>query len=210
LRCHRPTDCDRTPEACPRQCPPEDKGLQPIGFSQPPIIAPWRIWNQRHSAAGSLHWRRLRPSRSAIDNATRPAYVQVLTEEQQITARGILLQALSWFNRKAMQYHQVMRDSGSAHIYKALAKRAGCLALSASALGITHPVPTTKSSGSSRPSARNWLTRCRSRTLSSETPGGRDTCRPTTESGSNQPSVPVLLSSGAMSCSADQRGESNN
>jgi transposase InsO family protein len=67
----------------------------------------------------------------AIDDATQPAYVEVLADEQQSTAIGFLSRAVAWFNGQGVECRQVMSDNVSAYISKAFAK-------ACSALGLKH------------------------------------------------------------------------
>jgi len=52
----------------------------------------------------------------AIDDATRLAYVEVLTDEQQGTAIGFFSRALAWFNGQGVECRQVMSDNGPAYL----------------------------------------------------------------------------------------------
>jgi transposase InsO family protein len=65
----------------------------------------------------------------AIDDAKRLADVDVLADEQQATAIGILSRAVAWFNRQGVECRQVMSDNGSACISKAFAKACRVLKL---------------------------------------------------------------------------------
>jgi len=63
----------------------------------------------------------------AIDDATRPAYVEVLADEQQATAIGFLSRALAWFNGQAVDCGQVISDNGTAYLSNTFARPAGVL-----------------------------------------------------------------------------------
>ena len=65
----------------------------------------------------------------AIDDATRLADVEVLSDEQQGKAIGFLIRALAWFNGHGVECRQVMSDNGSAYISKAFAKACSVLKL---------------------------------------------------------------------------------
>jgi transposase InsO family protein len=143
----------------------------------------------------------------AIDDATRLAYVEVLADEQQATAIDFLSQAVAWFNGQGVECRQVMSDNGPAYVSR-------CFDKACKALGLKHirtrpytPRTNGKAEGSSRPSAGNRPTGCRSRTQRNATSGCPATCRSITGSGSTLPSATGHLSSGLTSCSADQRGE---
>jgi len=61
-----------------------------------------------------------------VDDASRLAYVEVLENEQAITATGFLERALSWFKRRGVRARRVMTDNGSPFVSKrwaALCKR---------------------------------------------------------------------------------------
>ena len=55
----------------------------------------------------------------AIDDTTRLAYVEVLTDEQATTAIGFLRRALAFYRRHGIRVQRVMTDNGSA--YRSLA-----------------------------------------------------------------------------------------
>lgn len=61
-----------------------------------------------------------------VDDASRLAYVEVLENEQAITATGFLERALRWFKRRGVRARRVMTDNGSPFVSKrwaALCKR---------------------------------------------------------------------------------------
>ena len=114
----------------------------------------------------------------AIDDATRLADVEALSDEQQGTAIGSLTRALAWFNGHGVECRQVMSDNGSASISKAFAKACTVLKLKhIRTRPYTRHKPMTRPSGSFRRSARNGPTPCRSRTPRSETPDCLESCR---------------------------------
>src|SRR5271167_4850191 len=63
----------------------------------------------------------------AIDDATRLAYVEVLTDEKAITAVGFLRRALSFYASHGVTVERVMTDNGPA--YRSIAHRLACRAL---------------------------------------------------------------------------------
>nr|WP_255125414.1 integrase core domain-containing protein [Synechococcus lacustris] len=65
----------------------------------------------------------------AIDDATRLAYVEVLADEQQGTAIGLLSRAVAWFNGQGVECRQVMSGNGPAYVSKAFAKACRVLGL---------------------------------------------------------------------------------
>ena len=67
----------------------------------------------------------------AIDDATRLAYAEVLSDEKTITAVAFLRRALAFFRRHAISVERVMTDNGSPYI-------ATLHAVACRALGIRH------------------------------------------------------------------------
>jgi transposase InsO family protein len=51
----------------------------------------------------------------AVDDATRLAYVEVLTDERKDTTTGFLLRALRWFRTQGIRAERIMTDNGSAY-----------------------------------------------------------------------------------------------
>ncbi len=51
-----------------------------------------------------------------VDDATRLAYVEVLTDEKGATAAGFLYRASLWFERHGIRIKQVMSDNGSCYL----------------------------------------------------------------------------------------------
>ncbi len=66
-----------------------------------------------------------------IDNATRLAYVEVLPDEQAITAIGFLRRAIAFYRRHGIRVQRVMTDNRSAY-------RSGVHALACRALKVRH------------------------------------------------------------------------
>lgn len=58
----------------------------------------------------------------AIDDATRLAYVEVLTDEKRDTTTAFLVRALRWFRARGAKAEGVMTDNGSAYVSKLFAK----------------------------------------------------------------------------------------
>jgi transposase InsO family protein len=67
----------------------------------------------------------------AIDDATRLAYAEVLTDEKAGTAVGFLRRAVTFFRRHGIHVERLLTDNGSAY-------RATVHAIACRALGITH------------------------------------------------------------------------
>jgi transposase InsO family protein len=67
----------------------------------------------------------------AIDDATRMAYVELLTDEKATTATGFLRRATAFFESHGMTVEAVMTDNGSAY-------RSTIHALACKALGLRH------------------------------------------------------------------------
>ena len=67
----------------------------------------------------------------AIDDATRLAYVEVLTDEKAITAVGFLRRAVTFYASYGITTHQLITDNGSAY-------RSTVHAIACRALGIRH------------------------------------------------------------------------
>jgi hypothetical protein len=67
----------------------------------------------------------------AIDDATRLAYVELLTDEKAVTAIGFLRRAVAFFESHGMTVEAVMTDNGSAY-------RSTVHAIACRALGLKH------------------------------------------------------------------------
>ena len=67
----------------------------------------------------------------AIDDATRLAYAEVLTDETALTAIGFLKRAIQFFERHGMQVRELLTDNGSAY-------RSAIHTIACRALGIRH------------------------------------------------------------------------
>jgi len=151
----------------------------------------------------------------AIDDATRLAYAEVLTDEQKPTVIGLLSRAVAWFNAQGDECRRLMSNNGPAYVPKAFAK-------ACSTLGLRHIrtrpyTPRTNgkaeryglrpTASTSRPSVKNGLVPWPSRTRKSGNAGCLATWGSRTGSGSTQLWAGFHLSSGSLSCSADEPGE---
>jgi len=58
----------------------------------------------------------------AIDDATRLAYVEVLSDERRGSATAFLIRALRWFRARGVRVKRVMTDNGSCYVSKLFAK----------------------------------------------------------------------------------------
>lgn len=58
----------------------------------------------------------------AVDDATRMAYVEVLSDERRATATGFLVRALRWFRARGVRVVRVMTDNGSAYVSRLFGK----------------------------------------------------------------------------------------
>ncbi len=67
----------------------------------------------------------------AIDDATRLAYVEVLSDEKATTAIGFLRRAIAFYERHGMQVQELLTDNGSPY-------RSAVHAIACRALGIRH------------------------------------------------------------------------
>jgi transposase InsO family protein len=63
----------------------------------------------------------------AVDNVTRPAYVEVVPNEQKATTVGLLVRAASWFNSQGITCRRVLSHNGSA--YRSRLWRQACTVL---------------------------------------------------------------------------------
>jgi hypothetical protein len=81
-----------------------------------------------HRKRGQLGWEFVHV---AIDDATRLAYVELLTDEKAVTAIGFLRRAVAFFESHGMTVEAVMTDNGSAY-------RSKVHAIACRALGLKH------------------------------------------------------------------------
>lgn len=58
----------------------------------------------------------------AIDDATRLAYVEVLSDETGATATGFMQRALAWYRTQRIKVERVMSDNGSPYVSKCFAE----------------------------------------------------------------------------------------
>jgi len=53
-----------------------------------------------------------------VDNATRLAYAEELSDEKQAITVGFLIRALAWFDRQGIECRRVLSDNDNAYRYK--------------------------------------------------------------------------------------------
>ena len=58
----------------------------------------------------------------AVDDASRLAYVEVLTNERRQSCTGFLVRALRWFKDRGVRVERVMSDNGSGYVSRLFAK----------------------------------------------------------------------------------------
>lgn len=58
----------------------------------------------------------------AIDDATRLAYVEVLSDETGATAAGFMQRALAWYGAQRIKVERIMSDNGSPYVSKCFAE----------------------------------------------------------------------------------------
>jgi len=74
-----------------------------------------RITGQPTSRSRGMGWEYVYV---CVDDASRMSYVEVLENEQAITAVGFLDRALAWFKRRGVRARRVMTDNGSPFVSK--------------------------------------------------------------------------------------------
>jgi transposase InsO family protein len=96
-----------------------------------------RVTGQRQSQAANRRARRRGAPKGwefvhvCVDDATRLAYVEVLTDEKATTAAGFLRRAVAFYRRHGIQVERVMSDNGSCY-------RSTIHALACRMLGLRH------------------------------------------------------------------------
>jgi len=143
----------------------------------------------------------------AVDDATRLAYVEVLADGQKPTVIGFLSRAVTWFNAQGVESRRVMSDNGPAYVSKAFAKACRTRPYTPRTNGKAERYGLRPTASTSRPCARNGPMPWSYRTPRSASAGCPATCRSLTGSGITQPWAGFHLSSGSLSCSAHEPGE---
>jgi transposase InsO family protein len=87
-----------------------------------------RVHGDRTTRARGIGWEFVHV---AVDDATRLAYVEVLPDEQAVTAVGFLRRAIAFFGRWGIRVERLLTDNGNAY-------RSTVHALACRALGIRH------------------------------------------------------------------------
>jgi transposase InsO family protein len=83
-----------------------------------------RITGQRRHRARGIGWEFLH---IAIDDHSRVAYVELLTDERGATMSAFLRRALQWFRARAVRVRRVLTDNGSGYVSRSF--RATCRGL---------------------------------------------------------------------------------
>jgi transposase InsO family protein len=65
----------------------------------------------------------------AVDDASRPAYVELLPDEKRQSVTGFLIRALRWFRRLGILVERVMTDNGSGYVSRLFKKACRLLRL---------------------------------------------------------------------------------
>jgi transposase InsO family protein len=78
-----------------------------------------RITGQRRSRSRGIGWEF---AYVCVDDASRLAYVEILENEQAVTAVGFFERALGWFGRRGVRARRVMTDNGSPFVSKLWAR----------------------------------------------------------------------------------------
>ena len=81
----------------------------------------------RPSAIGTA--RTARSAGSAVDDASRLAYVEVLPDEKRQATTGFLIRALRWFKSQGIRVERVMTDNGPGYIARLFRKACRLLRL---------------------------------------------------------------------------------
>jgi hypothetical protein len=144
----------------------------------------------------------------AVDDATRPAYVEVLADEQKPIVNGFLSPALAWFNGQRIEYQRVMNDDAPLRLQgvRQGLPPPGALAPSHQAL---HAENQRKGGAVWPPADFVYIqTLCRewACTMAFQNSDARNrwlpaTSRSITAAGSTRPWAGIHLSSGSSSCS---------
>ena len=85
-----------------------------------------RITGQQHSRS---HGMGSEFAYVCVDDATRLAYVEVLEDQQAVTAEGFLRRAVAWFSKRRIRSLRVMTDNGSPFVSTRWAERCSELGL---------------------------------------------------------------------------------
>jgi len=85
-----------------------------------------RITGDRHGASDGAGYDFVHV---AVDDATRLAYVEVLSDEKRTATTGFLVRALRWFRQRGIKVERIMTDNGSGYIARLFAKACRWLAI---------------------------------------------------------------------------------
>ena len=78
-----------------------------------------RITGNRRNASDGAGWEFVHV---AVDDASRLAYVEVLTDERRQSCTGFLVRALRWFRERGVRVERVMSDNGAGYVSRLFAK----------------------------------------------------------------------------------------
>jgi transposase InsO family protein len=85
-----------------------------------------RITGNRRNASDGAGWEYVHV---AVDDASRLAYVEVLTDERRQSCTGFLVRALRWFRERGVRVERVMSDNGAGYVSRLFAKACRLLRL---------------------------------------------------------------------------------
>src|SRR6476661_2106814 len=83
-----------------------------------------RITGDRRQRVRGIGWEFVHV---CLDDCSRLAYAEMLSDEQSVTVAGFLRRAVAWFARRGIQAQRVLSDNGSA--YRSRLVAAACQAL---------------------------------------------------------------------------------
>ncbi len=85
-----------------------------------------RVTGDRRGASDGAGWEVVHV---AVDDASRPACVEVLPDEKRATTTGFLVRALRWFRARGVRVERVMSDNGSGYVSRLFRKACRILGL---------------------------------------------------------------------------------
>ena len=119
-----------------------------------------RITGRRTGASNRHHGIGWEALHVAIDDASRPAYTDLLPDEKKESTLAFLDRALDWFARHGVAVERIMTDHGSAYRSHASASVSSSSGLGTSGPepGPTRRAPTVRQGASFRPACENGPT----------------------------------------------------
>ena len=85
-----------------------------------------RITGNRRNASDGAGWEFVHV---AVDDASRLAYVEVLTDERRRSCTGFLVRALRWFKDRGIRVERIMSDNGAGYVSRLFRKACRLLRL---------------------------------------------------------------------------------